>query len=497
MESIYCDSSDSVLLATFRVKKKRVRAVLHGGKITWEAYSNRRSTIQHQVSLLDVIAATNNGTVFTLYYALQASGNRWRVAHSTFVAVDAETAEAWGLEVRRQLALHTHRPRNILMFVNPYGGRKNALSIYKRKVSPLLKLVGVEVDLVVSERHRQIQEILEKQNLDTYDGVACIGGDGTFAEVFNGVVTKECSDQGIPMNSNQLPTPRIPLAVIPGGSTNTVAYCLHGTDDVTTCVVHMVLGLRTGLDLCSVIFGDGSAKLYASVISYGYLGDIAHDSERYRWMGPRRYEYTGFHKLLRNRGYKGEITVIPDCSDPQACSTKCYEECTRCSPSTANTKADYNQAQVIKGKFFMVNGANIPCACTRSPNGMSPNCHLGDGCVDVIVVYHTHFFNNLRLLLKLSSKTGAVSELPFVKVFRSRGFQFRAAEGPEQSSTGSTQPIHNPDECGVVKNSVWNCDGEVLPTADTTVLTHRQLVKVFRRPLSAPDEPSGCFLCNC
>jgi hypothetical protein len=52
----------------------------------------------------------------------------------------------------------------------------------------------------------------------------------------------------------------------------------------------------------------------------------------------------------------------------------------------------------------MVNGANVSCACSRSPNGISPYCHLGDGCVDVLIIKHSNILNNLRLLLRLSSK---------------------------------------------------------------------------------------------
>ena len=52
----------------------------------------------------------------------------------------------------------------------------------------------------------------------------------------------------------------------------------------------------------------------------------------------------------------------------------------------------------------MVNGANLSCGCSRSPMGFSPHCHVGDGCVDVILVRHTSFFNNIRMLLRLSSK---------------------------------------------------------------------------------------------
>lgn len=52
----------------------------------------------------------------------------------------------------------------------------------------------------------------------------------------------------------------------------------------------------------------------------------------------------------------------------------------------------------------MVNSANVSCACSRSPMGFSPHCHVGDGCVDVILIRHTSLINNIRLLLRLSSK---------------------------------------------------------------------------------------------
>jgi hypothetical protein len=52
-------------------------------------------------------------------------------------------------------------------------------------------------------------------------------------------------------------------------------------------------GDSTGLDLCSVHSNGTLLRYYSSVISYGYLGDVVRDSEKFRWMGPKRYEYSG------------------------------------------------------------------------------------------------------------------------------------------------------------------------------------------------------------
>lgn len=78
-----------------------------------------------------------------------------------------------------------------------------------------------------------------------------------------------------------------------GGSTDTIAYCIHGTTDPTTAVLQIIFGDVLGLDLVSVYDEHTLLRLYASVLSYGYLGDVAYQSDQYRWMGPHRYDYSG------------------------------------------------------------------------------------------------------------------------------------------------------------------------------------------------------------
>lgn len=76
--------------------------------------------------------------------------------------------------------------------------------------------------------------------------------------------------------------------------------------------------------------------------------------------------------------------------------------------TTESTNDDGHYIKTINGKFFMVNGANISCACPRSPNGFSKYCHLCDGYIDLILVRHTSFINNLRFLLAMSSRNSRI-----------------------------------------------------------------------------------------
>jgi ceramide kinase len=316
--------------------------------------------------------------------------------------------------------------------------------------------------------------------LDHFDGIACCGGDGTFSELFNGLIYRdilsEHSNDPSKVDINNIPRPKKPLGIIPAGSTDTISYCLHGTTDIKTCIIHIALGQTSGLDISSVSNDKGIMKFYASVMSYGYLGDLLYESENLRWLGPRRYEYSGFKKILRNRGYDVELMlqqdskptsdVITNCDERD--KTKCFESCSVCSAKDSETKETGDELfKRVQAKVFMMNSANISCACKRSPSGMAPFAHLGDGYVNVIVVRHGSLWQNLKLLLTLSSANGEIEKLPFVELYRTKKFFFKALNGSsERSLTDSTQPI----SIGSSKDcSVWNCDGEIIQETDVTV----------------------------
>ncbi|XP_055534459.1 ceramide kinase isoform X2 [Wyeomyia smithii] len=372
---------------------------------------------------------------------------KWRVQQLVLFNSEQRIIRLWYNRLSDDIK-DQNRPKNLLIFLNPYGGKQKAFALFEKYGKPLFKLAHVDINLIITQRAQQIYDIMTSQtiNLNCYDGIVCCGGDGTFAELFNGLVYRTMIDLGLDIrNPPYLPKPSIPIGIIPAGSTDTVAYCLNGTTDVKTSIIHIILGQSYGLDVSSVyrkrdvdsnpsFVGpantSGSSddvggatdrpqllKLYASVISYGFLGDVTSDSENYRWMGPKRYEYSGFKKFLRNRGYKGSVGVLleKETADGGASmrnnpndGVRCLENCQRCQLAVAkviNRDELESEEKIINGKFLMVNGANISCACSRSPQGFNPYCHLGDGYIDLILVRHTSFLNNIRLLLAMSSKS--------------------------------------------------------------------------------------------
>lgn len=289
----------------------------------------------------------------------------------------------------------------------------------------------------------------------------------------------------------------IPIGIIGSGSTDCVAYSLYGTSEPLTAVLNIILGTKYGLDLASIRNEDNTLlKMYCSALSYGYLGDIIRKSEKYRkWMGPKRYEFTGFKEFFKNNGYDVEITYLVDDHAVDNRQDCCGSNCSRCtkldSPDNKSNMIDPSNAtqwKTISGKFFMVTAANIKCACRKSPNGIAPSCHFSDGYIDIVCVKHTSFFNNLRLLIALTKSDKDVSDLSFVEKIRTRKFRFRALDARELSingdfvNTSSTHTIQRSNDFD--KNdglSSFNCDGEILLDSFVTVSGHRQILKVFKK----------------
>ncbi|KAJ8983894.1 hypothetical protein NQ317_000930 [Molorchus minor] len=416
---------DSVLLSTFYNGKKKLRIIFHNGNIVWD--SEKPPSDKYILPIENVISVHYNylrnthpsenreidPNCFTIHYS-ERKYSKWVHKNLTLKHCDPLQVASWVKALQNHLQSFIKRPKHLLLFVNPFGGRRNALQIYEKYGKHLFSIAGVEVTVNISQRKDQIKDYIINHNLDMFDSIACVGGDGTLSELFNGLVLRECHTKGVDSDdiNQNLPSPKIPVGIIPGGSTDTIAYCIHGTTDPTTAVLHIIFGDSLGLDLVSVYDEHKLLRLYASVLSYGYLGDVAYNSDKYRWMGPHRYDYSGFKKLLRNKGYQGEIAIYSESAEVQ--ELMCSENCEKCELSKKNgCDKVVCKWQTISGTFFMLSGANISCACSRSPKGIAPYSHL----VLIQVLWTCH-----------------LSE-----AYCAREFCFRAVGG----------------------HSRWNCDGEI------------------------------------
>ncbi|CAH8840939.1 unnamed protein product [Trichobilharzia szidati] len=607
---------------------------------------------------------------FVIWSIRKAKKCNWKVSHTAFYCEHEEQVPEWTDALDRSLQkINSSRPRNLLVFINPYGGAKKSQEIYANQVAPLFHIAKIQTKVIVTTRRDHMTDYLLENVLDSYDGVVCVGGDGFLAEAVQGLLLHERRKANLPLFVDHKPgeielKPKIRLGVIPAGSTDAACFSIHGTNDVVTAALHIIAGDDIGLDVVSVhADGNGAFIRYAlTMLGYGFHADLLRNDDKLRWMGPHRYDYSGFKTFLQHASYYGEVSFLP-CSDPNNKSsngTVCYSGCSVCNSdvsgklvddadtlavncshtkstivtatnecnhhlpnksslqsvrsnsdlssaslslenslqSITNSQAiidhssmdsdlgrsisstsdnrpireiplsdlqcnkhsidDTSNAQkntssikiqsldsnvlmkrvpkglnegwhTIRSNFLAVNACIQSCRCARAVCGPAPWAHLGDGCLDLILVRKCSQLQFLRYLMRIAKNRHMTPEenpfnFPFITVQKVRAFRFVACNDHstyvdsvqkhlddrhvvvgcgkahnDESKSPTTDSFnqlsaHHPhlsvknSSCthksccqNHKKTSLWCCDGELIQKSNIICFVHRKLIRCFGR----------------
>ncbi|XP_051916301.1 ceramide kinase-like isoform X1 [Hippocampus zosterae] len=538
-----------LLLSELRVRNVGHEVSLCRSLLTWKrrTFSPFRASVCHSVPVSEIVAvreeeeedtkkeeeeksARENGSwkkirerrdkesrrlSFTVSYVERCRQHRWRCAHVTFTCPQVALCHRWVNTIGEQLAAISGRPTRLLVYINPYGGKRQAKRVYKQKVAPLFALAGVGTHVIVTEYANHARDHLrEEAELEKYDGVVCVGGDGMFSELVHGLVWRTQKDGGVDVDGPQrtLIACSLRIGIIPAGSTDCICFATVGTNDPVTSALHIIVGDSQPMDVSSVHRDDTFLRYSVSLLGYGFYGDVLTDSERKRWMGPARYDLAGLKMFLTHRHYEGTVSYLPagaGVGQPRDAS-RCRSGCSVCQDNKTlllgragvdqtdpKEDGDAEKAEAgwrsIRGKFLAINAASMSCACPRSPKGLSPAAHLADGTADLILVRKCSRVNFLRHLLRHASKDDQF-DLSFVEVHRVRRFRFTPRHCHSDSDSDlELDPLEGRRQifgqicrdhpaCGCAPAfSSWNCDGEILPHAAIDVRVHCQLIRLFAR----------------
>jgi len=156
----------------------------------------------------------------------------------------------------------------------------------------------------------------------------------------------------------------------------------------------------------------------ATMLAYGFFGNIIEQSSKWRCLGPIRYDLAGFCQFIRHPSYHSELTITLSPHDrvevyhPETISNGsgtsavapdsqrllnnkkstdtiekivtpvikfCSKNCRKCSEEEKNNSNNNHLPLQMKleGRYTTINCLNMPCRCAKSKYGMSPFVHLG------------------------------------------------------------------------------------------------------------------------
>lgn len=303
----------------------------------------------------------------------------------------------------------TERPRALRIFVNPFGGHGKGIELYQ-VAKKVFDLAHIQQDFTITDHANQIFEAVSTEDLAAYDGVVVVGGDGSYSEAVYGMLSRT---DGLRLPVGTVPSgasppasaclPALPagrwLALAPApascsqravrpsclaGSTNTVAWTQMGTDDPTTCALHVVVGNKMKMDLGEVSLDGGKPRFLTNFLSHGFFSQLLEDSEKHRWMGPSRYTYSGTRSTLKSTAFNGTVTF---------------------------TRVGGGDPITVEGPFQSVSAGVIALKSRKTRPGFVPQCGLNDGVMTLVIERKCSRLNHIRFLRRTQSGVGV---RPFV-----------------------------------------------------------------------------------
>jgi YegS/Rv2252/BmrU family lipid kinase len=171
--------------------------------------------------------------------------------------------------------------KRILFIVNPISGHRDKRR-FREQVANVLGRENIAYEIAFTE-HAGHATALAEEAIGVYDIVAAVGGDGTLNEVARGLVGTETA-----------------LAVIPCGSGNGLARCLHIPLNTDKALHLLTQGHIERIDTGSV-----NGQLFLSVAGIGLDAQTAQDFAQ----DPRRGFLTYAHYAVNNYFHPKQETV--------------------------------------------------------------------------------------------------------------------------------------------------------------------------------------------
>ncbi|XP_032639703.1 ceramide kinase-like protein isoform X2 [Chelonoidis abingdonii] len=333
--------------------------------------------------------------------------NKLKDSAINFNNLSEDHCHSWFSCLKEILNGFPNRPKSLKVFVNPNSHKREATHIYYEQVAPLFKLADIKTDVTVTEYEGHALSLLKECELHTFDGVVCIGGDGSTSEIAHGLLLRAQMDAG--RDTDYILSPvraPLPLGIIPAGSTNILAHTLHGINHAVTATLHIIMGHIQPVDICT--FSSPSKLLrFGFSAMFGFGARTLALAEKHRWMpSNQRRDFAVIKTLANLKPEECELSFLPLKNSLQGSQENVTKKKERLKKSDSKV-----QWHTIQGHFLNVSIMAIPCLCSMAPRGLAPNTRLNNGNMALIVVRNTsrsEFIKHLKRYASVKNQKGII-----------------------------------------------------------------------------------------
>ena len=392
--------------------------------------------------------------------------------------------------------------RKLLVVVNPIGGKGKGKDIYHQLLLPMLVDAGTPHEVIVTDSPGHAERISKEFDSEKFGAIAVIGGDGLFGEILNGLNSR--SDRSTVL--------KIPIGVIPAGSSNCLA-CSVGLRQPLSAAFAIARGITRPLDALKVSLADNRVFLSVCGVSYGFISEVNTHAGKWRWLfGPARYSVCGFRTLVASpMTYHVDCRYrVPDQDDPEFDTTICGPDCGPCSRmkpkvsdpnsptavdqtflgsvtgstcSSENNEGEWVESSVIMEKkrrsvrphvkqldhstMLLFSITNLSIRQSQNKTVWNQNCHMASGYMDLVLIPVISKWQLIKFFSKFSKGGNAHQENPDV-------FSVIKAKSVEMKISHPTDDL--PDWEKEIQIAI---DGEVYPLQPLRVDTVHGLLNLM------------------
>ncbi|XP_075009477.1 ceramide kinase-like protein [Calonectris borealis] len=499
---------EPLLRGIFEISKRSCDVVLSARRLRWSPIlpesptGDSRMVLQAEEEIIEMkdvfsvklkrrrfVGQKKGGTLLgiTIFKCLNKEENKLTDCAIHLNNLSEDHCHSWFRHLKEILNGFQNRPKSLKVFVNPSSHKREATHVYYEQVAPLFKLADIKTDVTVTEYEGHALSVLKECELQTFDGVVCVGGDGSVSEVAHGLLLKAQIDAG--KDTDYIPTPvraPVPLGVIPAGTTNILAHTLYGIKHAVTATLHIVMGHIQPVDVCT--FSTPSKLLrFGFSAMFGFGARTLALAEKHRWMPSNQRKDFAFIKTLADlKPEECELSFLP-LQIPQEDS----HGNDRKKKEKIKKKGSKDQWHKIQGHFLNVSIMAIPCLCSMAPRGLAPNTRLNNGSMALIVVQNTSRTDFIKHLKRYASVKNQFN-FPFVETYTVQEVKVQ----PRLKSGLEAKENTYLNAASAEENYPWNIDGDLMKEAsEVHVRVHPQLINLYG--VNTDDLESSHATCNC